>query len=125
MFCGNILSNFYHLVIGPWQHVILLVLFIWYILRTIMNAIMVAEYYSFIQQYNRQVIVHGGEPAIHPDLLLLLEDRPSWSMLLRMIWYGLASEAKNLRNYERFGNMVSGKHIQMVGRELSIRLHEY
>jgi hypothetical protein len=127
MFCGNILSNFYHLVIGPWQHVILLVLFIWYILRpilrTTMNAIMVAEYYSFIQQYNRQVIVHGGEPAIHPDLLLLLEDRPSWSMLLRMIWYGLASEAKNLRNYERFGNMVNGKHIQMVGRELSIRLH--
>ena len=108
MICGNILSNFYHLVIGPWQHVILLVLFIWYILRpilrTTMNAIMVAEYYSFIQQYNRQVIVHGGEPAIHPDLLLLLEDRPSWSMLLRMIWYGLASEAKNLRNYERFGN---------------------
>jgi hypothetical protein len=90
-----------------------------------MNAIMVAEYYSFIQQYNRQVIVHGGEPAIHPDLLLLLEDRPSWSMLLRMIWYGPASEAKNLRNYERFGNMVNGKHIQMVGRELSIRLHGY
>jgi hypothetical protein len=110
MFCGNILSNFYQLVIGPWQHVILLVLFIWYILRrtlrTIMNAIMVAEYYSFIQQYDRQVIVHGGEPAIHPDTLLLLEDRPSWSMLLRMIWYGLASEAKNLRNYERFGNMI-------------------
>ena len=89
-----------------------------------MNAIMIAEYYSFIQQHNRQVRVHGG-PAVHPDTLLLLEDRPSWSMLLRMIWYGLASEAKNLRNYERFGNMVSGKHIQMVGRELSIRLHEY
>jgi hypothetical protein len=90
-----------------------------------MNAIMIAEYYSFIQQHNRQVRVHGGEPAVHPDTLLLLEDCPSWSMLLRMIWYGLASETRNLRSYERFGNMANGEHIQMVGRELSIRYHGY
>jgi hypothetical protein len=86
---------------------------------------MVAEYYSFIQQYNRQVRIHGGEPTVHHDNILLLEDCPSCSMLLKMIWYGLGSEAKNLRNYERFGDMISGKHIQMVGRELSIRLHGY
>jgi hypothetical protein len=90
-----------------------------------MNAIMIAEYYSFVQQHNREVRVHGGESAVHPDTLLLLEERPSRSMLLGMIWYGLGSEAKNLRNYEKFGNLVSGKHVQMVGRELSIRLHGY
>lgn len=90
-----------------------------------MNGIMVAEYYSLIQQHNRLEKIYGGEKFDQLDGLLLPEIRPSWGMLLRMIWYGLDSEATNLRNYARFGKMVSGKNIQMVGRELSICLHSY